>query len=103
MIGKELAEAMASYLKKYRGFAYFHRDYCGPGFWMEKGIFYFTHFYDGWPRLSEEPGWDNVIKKFITREDFISWLSVQTDESLLQVGGDNQPMSIERIKTIIRL
>ncbi|MGK0289289.1 MAG: hypothetical protein ACI86H_000723 [bacterium] len=84
LYGRELAEKIASYLGKYISLANSHRDYCGVGFCLDKDLFYYTHFQDGYPDNYEEYtgspyGW---IKKFSDRESFIEWLSEQSDQSL---------------------
>jgi len=86
-VGMILATQVADRLEAGAVLAFSHRDYCGTGLRCVEGEFIYGQVYDG--RLStsaEAPTWleesDSERKVFFARDDFISWLAAQTDESL---------------------
>lgn len=115
--GKELAKKVAKFIEKkstLNSICYFHRDYCGVGFFLKEGIYYYTHFFDGYPSLvfdSEKP--ENLIQKFTKKSEFVNWLAKQSDQSLSGENDynyhgydnsfyvDNQRITKKRLKNIL--
>jgi len=74
--GVDLAEAICNKLKINPGshdLFLKHKDYCGHGLWFDGRFFELCLVSDGFP--------DNAIKKWDREEDFISFLSHQSDYS----------------------
>ena len=81
-VGEVLAERVAAYLQL-RGhistISNVHRDFCGMGLFFDpfKGRFHHCEFHDGFPNFREGA----ERQDFGTKEEFVLWLSDQTDES----------------------
>lgn len=86
-VGVELAETIAALLEAGVFIHNYHQAYCGMGLRYVDGCFIYDAVEDGW-LLSEEdlrkmgPSGPSQRRVFATREAFVGWLSVQTDESL---------------------
>lgn len=81
--GAELAARVVAELKKGRRLVNDHRDFCGMGLLWSRGKFYYAYALDGELAVRGE-GWtpDHDEKVFSSDEDFLSWLSRQSDRSL---------------------
>ena len=97
-VGKDLAVKVAEALK-FRNLLYQHRDYCGVGLICEDNRFCYVRVFDGDPV--------ETVRDFDSQEDFIGWLSGQTNNSLC--GSDeqntfyrnNQRLTLDRLKAFV--
>ncbi len=69
---KQVARKLQS-IPSYKQYVFFysHRDYCGHGLWFNEGSFELCFVHDGYP--------DNRIMKWDNEQDFIAFLSKQSD------------------------
>ncbi|WP_444996724.1 hypothetical protein [Aliikangiella sp. IMCC44359] len=93
--GKELAANILGYLKKHEKIDSNHYGYCGVGFVLNASGILYTHF-DEWLTYQHGkeyiPGEEylGIIKKFADEEEFINWLSEQSDYSLSGIETNDQ-------------
>ena len=86
--GPELAAAVADRLERGDMLAYAHRDYCGMGLRYADGGYHYGEVWDGsLPTAAELRQWGFVsaqppLQSFSSRQEFVGWLSAQSDESL---------------------
>ncbi len=76
IIGLELAETVAKRLKSGKGLFSSHRDYCGHGLDYINGKYRLLEVHDG------EPEWSEIVAEWETINDFVNFLSRQSDWSL---------------------
>ncbi len=81
--GGGLANKIANKLMLSKGFSggiYFaHRDYCGLGIFYTEGIFKKSIVYDGYSNIE-------AILQINSRQEFIDWLSKESDQSMAWYG-----------------
>lgn len=96
--GTVLAAKAANALMK-SSLGYGHRDYCGMGLEYKDGVYCYGELWDG---HMMEP-----LKKWSLKEDFIAWLSQQSDASLARLEAKeqfywgNQTITRQRLKMLI--
>jgi hypothetical protein len=102
--GFPFASSVLHALKHSKEFCHQHRDYCGVG------IFYtptptktirISHVYDGYP--------EDTITEFHTEQDFVDWLSIQSDYTLSGINErlpsffiNNQRITRSRLEAFIK-
>lgn len=93
--GKELAIRVAQKLvvRQYEGWGLFHahRDYCGLGLFYEKDAFVMTTVYDGY-------GPHTPIVSCSDKQDFVTWLSSEHDQSMALFGGQFNNQTITKMR-----
>jgi len=110
--GYALAEKAFEYLVQHGTISYNHYGYCGVGFAIVEGAILYTHF-DEWLTYREGTqyiqGGDyiGIIKTFYSNQEFIAWLSDQSDLSLFGAESDdpwytgNQRINKERLLNLL--
>lgn len=109
--GAALAHKVVIYLIENKKINYYHKEYCGTGFYFDGQKVYYTHFFDGHPMLEILKNCYNeeysVIKEFQNLMDFQKWLAEQTDEalsgaeSLDEFSRYNQRITEKRLKLLV--
>lgn len=113
LVGSHLARLVAARLESGGKLFYSHPEYCGMGLQYADGAFIYSEVYDGKMRApvtgeaERSSGGAAEYRIFRCREEFISWLTPQTDESLM--GQDlrniwlraNQRLTIERLRKFV--
>ena len=85
--GKNLADKVFSYLESGSEISHSHYGYCGVGLIMMDDVIHYTHI-DEWLTYREgviyQPGgkYLGIIKSFTSKNEFVTWFSLQTDSSL---------------------
>ena len=79
--GQTLAQNVLARLRLGHTLAYYHRDYCGTGLWLNDGRIEYGDRYDG--------GADRVLHTFDNDTAFISWLAAQSNASLARLEEEN--------------
>ena len=92
--GRDLAERVALLLDRGGQIADCHAYYCGTGFVLENGRYCWAHIDDGYP--GEE------LKSFESRDEFVNWLSEQSDESLRHWQGQSSKLQIPGLQRMHR-
>lgn len=77
--GRDLATKFANRLMSVGMYGNSHRDYCGMGFVVQNGTILYVRLWDGALTKPED-----ILKKFSSKENFITWLAKQSDQSLSQ-------------------
>ena len=104
VVGKTLAESVATALDSGKILVNSHRDYCGMGLAKEQQYYVYGRVYDGYPPAAYVSSITVDHLLFASRAQFIEWLSRQTDSSL---SGDsledafyrcNQRLTIQRLR-----
>lgn len=73
------------------GLYHAHRDYCGLGLYVHKGLFTLGTVYDG-------RGPFPIVATFGSEADFVEWLSRQSDQSMALYGEQFNNQTIDRIR-----
>jgi len=111
--GKALSELVYDSLKLGDSISFSHYGYCGVGFVLDKEIIHYTHFDEWltWKRGERyKPGgkYLGIIKSFATKQEFVDWLSLQSDHSLsgIETGDDwyidNQRITKSRLERFLQ-
>ncbi|WPB59297.1 hypothetical protein [Xylophilus sp. GOD-11R] len=113
LVGSHLARLVAARLEAGSKLFYSHPEYCGMGLQYTGGAFIYAEVYDGKMHVPASGDADGLsgeadeYRIFRCREEFIAWLTPQTDESLM--GQDlrniwlraNQRLTIARLRKFV--
>lgn len=79
--GHTLAQNVLNHLRLGHTLAYYHRDYCGTGLWLNDNRIEYGDRYDG--------GADRVLHTFDDDTAFVGWLAAQSNASLARLEEEN--------------
>lgn len=103
-IGRALAEALAVFLEQGLVITFRHRDGCGLSLRYAEDRFIYGNASDAElsvPSVFATQRWkDDERREFFSRDEFVSWLSVQSSRSL-SAGGGHQRLTRDRITKAI--
>lgn len=111
--GINLSERVYEFLKQGSSISSSHYGYCGVGFVFDKNVIHYTHFdewltWRGGKRYELGGEYLGIIKSFATKQEFVGWLSIQSDHSLsgFKTGDDwyinNQRITKSRLERFLQ-
>ncbi len=90
-IASAVVEKLMSLPSEYDGLYFSHKDYCGIGMFYLKEKFILSTVYDGY-------NLDLIIAEFNSKNQFVTWLSNQSDQSMSLYGERFNNQTITKIR-----